>query len=42
MSDAMLIFISPYLQFCFHAKGVMTVRFSFVIEGIKKTLEWFQ
>ena len=42
MSDAMLIFVSPYFQFCLRAEAVMAARFSFVIEGIKQTLEWFQ
>ena len=34
MSDAMLIFVSPYFQFCLRAEAVM--------EGIKEILEWFQ
>ena len=42
MSDAMLIFVSPYFQFCLRAEAVMAARFSFVIERIKETLEWFQ
>ena len=42
MSDAMLIFVSPYFQFCLRAEAVMVALFSFVIEGIKETLEWFQ
>ena len=42
MNDAMLIFASPYFQFCLRAEAVMPVRFSFVIEGIKDTLDWFQ
>ena len=41
MSDAMLIFASPYFQFCLRAEAVLTACFSFVIEGIKETLEWF-
>ena len=42
MSDAMLIFACPYFQFCLCAEAVLMARFSFVIEGIKETLEWFQ
>ena len=42
MSDAMLIFVFPYFQFFLCAKAVMAACFSFVIEGIKETLEWFQ
>ena len=42
MNDAKLIFVSPYFQFCLRAEVVMVVHFSFVIEGIKETLEWFQ
>ena len=42
MNDAMLIFVSPYFHFCLRAEAVMAARFSFVIEGIKETLEWFQ
>ena len=42
MSDAMLIFVCPYFQFCLCMEAVMVVRLSFVIEGIKETLEWFQ
>ena len=42
MNEAMLIFVSPYFQFCLRAEAVMVPRFSFVIEGIKETLEWFQ
>ena len=42
MNDAKLIFASPYFQFCLPAEAVMAARFSFVIEGIKETLEWFQ
>ena len=38
----MLIFVSPYFQFCLRAEGVMAARFSSVIEAIKETLEWFQ
>ena len=38
----MLIFVSPYFQFCLRAEAVMVARFSFVIEGIEETLEWFQ
>ena len=37
-----LIFVSPYFQFCLPAEAVMAACFSFVIEGIKGTLEWFQ
>ena len=29
-------------DFCLRAEAVMAARFSFVIEGIKETLEWFQ
>ena len=42
MNDAKLIFVSPYFQFCLRAEAVMVALFSFVIEGIKETLEWFQ
>ena len=42
MNEAMLIFVSPYFQFCLRAEAVMAARFSFVIEGITETLEWFQ
>ena len=45
MHEAKLIFVSPYFQFCLRAEAVMPLmaaRFSFVIEGIKETLEWFQ
>ena len=42
MSDAILIFVSPYFQFCLCAEAVMAALFSFVIEGIKETLEWFE
>ena len=42
MNEAMLIFVSPYFQFCLCAEAVMATRLSFVIEGIKETLEWFQ
>ena len=42
MSNAKLIFVSPYFQFCLRAEAVMAAHFSFVIEGIKETLEWFQ
>ena len=42
MHEAKLIFVSPYLQFCLRAEAVMAARFSFVIEGIKETLEWSQ
>ena len=42
MNDAMLIFVSPYFQFCLRDKAVMATRFFFVIERIKETLEWFQ
>ena len=39
MSDAMLIFVSLYFQFCLRAEAVMAARFPFVIEGIKETSE---
>ena len=39
MNDAKLIFVSPYFQVCLRAKAVMVARFSFVIKGIKDTLE---
>ena len=39
MNEAMLIFISPYFQFCLCIEAVMAARFSFVIEEIKETLE---
>ena len=39
MSEAMLIFVYPYFQFCLRAEAVMAAHFSFLIEGIKKTLE---
>ena len=42
MNETILIFVSPYFEFSLHAKAVMAVRFSFVIERIKETLEWFQ
>ena len=42
MSDAMLIFVSPYFQFCLRAEVVIVAGSSFVMEGIKETLEWFQ
>ena len=42
VNEAVLIFVSPYFQFCLHAETVMAAHFSFVIEGIKETLEWFQ
>ena len=42
MNEAMLLFVSPYFQFCLRAEAVMAARFSFVIEVIKETLEWFQ
>ena len=42
MIEATLIFVSPYFQFCLRAEAVMAARFSFVIEGIKETLEWFK
>ena len=41
MSDAKLIFVSPYFQFCLPAEAVMVARFLFLIERIKETLEWF-
>ena len=41
MNETMLIFVSPYFQFCLRAEAVMAPRFSFAIEGIKETLEWF-
>ena len=41
MNDAKLIFVSLYLQFCLRTEAVMAAHFSFVIEGIKETLEWF-
>ena len=41
-SDAMLIFVSPNFQFCLSTEAVMVACFSFVIEEIKETLEWFQ
>ena len=42
MNDAKLIFASLYSQFCLRAEAVMVARFSFIIEGIRETLEWFQ
>ena len=42
MNDAVLIFVSPYFQFCLRAEAVMAAHFSFVMEGIKEILEWFQ
>ena len=42
MDEAMLIFVSPYFQYCLRAEAVMAARFSFIIEGITETLEWFQ
>ena len=41
MNDAMLIFVSPYFQFCLRAAPLMAARFFFAIEVIKETLEWF-
>ena len=41
MSDAMLIFVSPYFQFCLFRRAVMAAHFSFVIEGIKETKSSF-
>ena len=40
--DAMLIFVLSYFQFCLRAEDAMVARFSFVIKGMKETLEWFQ
>ena len=42
MNDAMLIFPCPCFQLCLAAEDVMVARSSFVIEGIKEALEWFQ
>ena len=42
MNEAMLIFVSTYAQFCLRAEAAMVEHFSFVIEGIKETLECFQ
>ena len=47
MNEAVLIFVSPYFQLIFvspylRAEALMAVHFSFIIEGIKETLEWFQ
>ena len=42
MNNAKLIFVSVCFQFCLRVKAVMAAHFSFVIEGIKETLEWFQ
>ena len=42
MNEAMLIFVSLYFQYCLCAEAVMAARFSFIIEGITETLEWFQ
>ena len=42
MNDAKLIFVSPYFQFRVCAEAVMVAHFSFVIEGIKERLQWFQ
>ena len=42
MSDAMLIYVLPYFQFCLPAEALMAACFSFVIKVIKETLEWFQ
>ena len=41
MIDAMLIFVLSYFQFCLRVEDAMAARFSFVIEGMKETLEWF-
>ena len=41
MSDAKVIFAFHYSQFCLRAEAVMAACFSFIIEGIKETLEWF-
>ena len=42
MNDANLIYVFPYFLFCLRAEAVMATCFSFVIEEIKETLEWFQ
>ena len=42
MNGAKLIFVSPYFQFCLRAEAVIAAHFSFVIEGIKETLDRFQ
>ena len=42
MNETMLVFVSPYFQFCLRAEAVMAAHFSFVIKGMKETLEWFQ
>ena len=42
MIDPMLIFVLSYFQFCLRAEDAMVARFSFVIKGMKETLEWFQ
>ena len=39
MNDAKLIVAFPYFKFCLRAEAAMVARFSFVIEGIKETLE---
>ena len=38
MNEAILI----YFQFRLPAEAVMAARFSFVMEKIRETLEWFQ
>ena len=42
MNDAKLIFVSCYFQFCLRTEAVMVAHYSFVIEGIMETFEWFQ
>ena len=39
MNDAKLIFVSHFFQFCLRVEAVMVAHFSFIIEGIKETLE---
>ena len=42
MNDAILIFACPCFHFCLAAKDVVVAPFSFIIKGVKETLEWFQ
>ena len=36
-NDAVLIFVSPYFEFCLSTEAAVVARFSFIIEGIKET-----
>ena len=41
MNEAMLIFVSPYSQFCLRAEAVMAARFSFVWNGFSKSVTYY-